>query len=382
MPTTDPKNALPTTANPETALRVGHVYLETGSRKLHWLNDAARQLHQEGVPLAGADLATHPLQTPDGKQVEPAELPLLRAWREGKPQEAVFLLPRPGGRVEQVRWTATPLLNGRGAVVAVFGTFCLLPPMPDWQVLAGLAHDLRTPLQALELFLAVLERDESLTGEAREVATMMRGSAERTRDIARALLEWCRTPVAASRRPQRTMFSLGPFLKAITDEHAAAARSKGLSLVSRCEAAEGWEVHADRVRLGRLLSNLLTNAIRYTVRGRVEFTATWRELAPTRGEEDPFGAAENARHRRPALVLSVVDTGVGIAADEQESIFQPYERGRGGSQEQDSSGLGLAVVDRLVEELGLTLEVYSVFGQGSAFDLLIPPRMLHPIEEG
>lgn len=381
MSSTDIKATPPTPANPDGCLRVGHVYLETGSRKLRWLNDAARQLHQEGVPISPADLAAHPLQTAEGRAVEAADLPLVRAWREGRPQEAVFRLARPGGPAEQVRWTASPLTDDSGAVVAVFGTFFVAPPEPDWQVLAGLTHDLRTPLQALELFLAVLEQDPSLMGEGREVATMMRGSAERARAIARDLLEWCRNPARGSRQPERTLFALEPFLKAILDEHTAAARRKSLTLVNRCEAAAGWEIHADQVRLGRLLSNLLTNAIRYTPHGRVEFTAQWRELPPTRDERDPFGAAENARHRKPALVLSVVDTGIGIAAEEQESIFHPFERGRGGNQEQDSSGLGLAVVERLVEELGLTLEVYSVFGQGSAFDLVIPPRMLHAIEE-
>jgi hypothetical protein len=381
MPPTYPKaSTTRTTANPETALRVGHVYLEIDSRKLHWLNEAARQLHQEGVPVGPTDLADHPMQTPEGKTVEAADLPLVRAWREGQPQEATFLLPRPGGRVDQVHWTATPL-DSDGDVVAVFGTFSVVPPAPDWQMLAGLAHDLRSPLQALQLFLAVLEKDESLTGQAREVATLMQNSAERARAIARELLEWCRRPAEGSKRPERTLIALAPFLKAILDEHTPAARRKRLTLVNRCEAAAGWEIYADRVRLGRLLSNLLTNAIRYTALGRVEFTAQWRELAPSRGEQDPFGAAESARNRRPALVLSVVDTGAGIAEDEQESIFQPFERGRGGNKEQDSSGLGLAVAERLVEELGLALEVYSVFGQGSAFDLIIPSRMLHPVQE-
>src|SRR5262249_13147099 len=99
---------------------------------------------------------------------------------------------------------------------------------------------------------------------------------------------------------------------------------------------------------------------------------------------DPFGGADSVRQRRPSLVLSVVDTGVGIAAEEQESIFQPFERGRGGNQDAESggSGLGLAIVDRLVSELGLEPEVYSVFGQGSALDLGIPRRMVHPAQGG
>jgi signal transduction histidine kinase len=73
----------------------------------------------------------------------------------------------------------------------------------------------------------------------------------------------------------------------------------------------------------------------------------------------------------------VVDTGAGISREEQESIFQPYERGRA-AKESDSggSGFGLAVVDRLVSELGLSLEVYSEYGRGSAFHLSLPAALL------
>ena len=76
-------------------------------------------------------------------------------------------------------------------------------------------------------------------------------------------------------------------------------------------------------------------------------------------------------------VVSVVDTGTGISPEEKESIFQPFERGRAG-KESDSggSGVGLAVVDRLVEELGLNLEVYSEYGRGSAFSLVLPEAFL------
>ncbi|MBI1913262.1 MAG: HAMP domain-containing histidine kinase [Planctomycetes bacterium] len=368
-------------SNPDGELRIGHVYLETASRQLHWLNETARRLHQEGVPFAAADLEKSALQRLDGKPAQAADLPLLKAWREGRAVEATFLLSRPGDRVDHVRWSASPLLGADGKVAAVFGTVLVGPPEPDWQVLAGLAHDLRTPLQAMQLFATLLETGETPAAETHEVTDSMRASAERASAIAKELLEWCRRPAQAGRRPERTLFPLRPFLTSLVDEHNVSARRKGLALVSRCDAADGWEIHTDQVRLGRLLSNLLSNAIRYTPHGRVDFTAQWRELTPTRGETDPFGTTDSARRRRASLVLSVVDTGVGIASEEQDAIFQPFERGRGADQEKGGSGVGLAIVERLVEELGLALEVYSVFGQGSAFDLIIPPRMLFPAQD-
>jgi len=364
--------------NPNGELRIGHVYLQMPGRKLHWLNEMARQLRQEGVAFAPGDLKKSALQKLDGTLVRAADLPLVRAWREGVAIEATFLLTRPGDQFEHVRWSASPLFGADGKVTAVFGTVLAGPPEPDWQLLAGLAHDLRTPLQAMQLFATLLETGQTPPAETHEVVESLRVSAERASGIAKELLEWCRRPAQAGRRLEGRLFPLLPFLTALIDEHTAAAHRKGLTLVSRCEAADGWDIHTDQVRLGRLLSNLLSNAIRYTPHGRVQFTAEWRELTPTRGETDPFGSTDSARRRRPSLVLSVVDTGVGIASEEQDAIFQPFERGRGADQDRGGSGVGLAIVDRLVEELGLALEVYSVFGQGSAFDLIIPPRMLHP----
>jgi two-component system sensor histidine kinase EvgS len=146
-------------------------------------------------------------------------------------------------------------------------------------------------------------------------------------------------------------------------EHTVAASNKGLSLVPILAASQGWEMHGDPGRLGRLLSNLLVNAIRYTTLGRVELATAWREQADKR-----------------FLVISVVDTGPGISTEDQESIFQPFERGRAGKEGDSSgSGLGLAVVDRLVEELGLSLEVYSEYGEGTAFHLHIPQALLRSI---
>ena len=125
-------------------------------------------------------------------------------------------------------------------------------------------------------------------------------------------------------------------------------------------AAQGWEVHSEPVRLGRLLGNLLVNAVRYTPRGGIALRAAWRQEPGER-----------------LLEVSVTDTGPGIPREEHESIFQPYERGRvGRDSDSGGSGLGLAVVDRLVEELGLRVEVESITGHGSTFVVLVPATLL------
>ncbi len=364
-----------TATDPALGACVGHVYLvylDVTRRVLHCLNDQARHFQKEGVPFTPAALAQQPLQTLSGEPVTAADLPLVVAWREGRAEEATFVLTREGGAPQHIAWSASPLKDGSGHVVGVLGSLTCLAPEPDWQALAGLAHDLRTPLQSLKLLVAVLDHSPILDFGTREALQRIRSSADRAMAIGLDLLEWCRAPVQRSRGGHPAWFPLEPFLSSLGSEHYVAARHKSLVLTTNFEPIQGWEVYSEPVRLGRLLSNLLVNAIRYTTAGRVEFTAAWQ------GEPDAEG--------RRTLNLGIIDSGVGISTQEQESIFQPFERGNAGKDDDSGplssgtgSGLGLSVVDRLVQELGVTLEVYSESGHGSAFHLLLPPSMLRPI---
>jgi signal transduction histidine kinase len=256
--------------------------------------------------------------------------------------------------------------NNKGEIVGVFGSISLTQPEPDWQALAGLSHDLRTPLQALKLLVALLDSSTPVDDNLRGILDRIRTASDRALSIGMDLLEWCRGPIKGGRRAEPAWFALEPFLFEVVNEQSVAAQQKSLLLVTELAAVHNWEIHADRVRLGRLLTNLLVNAIRYTPSGSVQFRAAWQ------------GDGENR-----SLSLGVVDTGTGISSEEQESIFQPFERGRAGKDsDSGGSGLGLAVVERLVEELGLELEVYSEFGRGSEFHLVVPMRLLRKAAQG
>jgi hypothetical protein len=344
------------------AARVGHVFLDVRERRLHLLNEAARQLHAEGVPLTPEDGSLAQLRTPDGAAVSAKELPLLRAWRQGEPVDVQFVLTRDSGPPWQIGWTASPLRNSRAQLVGILGTVRCGPPEPDPRRMAELAHDLRTPLQSIRLLCAMLERHPQVDAELTKTLEAIRTAGDRAVQIALDLLEHCRGPARKTAKQDPGWFALEPFLGALAREQNVIAQSKGLVLATDLDAIRGWEIRTDRTRLARALANLLVNAIRYTTLGRVMLATSWRD--------DPEGRV---------LVLCVTDTGPGISEEEQESIFQPFERGRAG-RESDSggSGLGLAVVDRLADELGLNIEVYSEFGRGSTFHLLVPMSKLRP----
>lgn len=355
------RNHAPSPACTATDLRTGHVYLDARQRRLHCLNQSARDLHDEGMPFTSMPVAgTRLRHLAGGEDVGPAELPLLVAWREKRTVEASFLFIRLGKPICQLTWSAAPFLDAQGQVVGVIGSVQCAPPEPEIQAIAGLAHDLRTPLHAIGLFLSALEKRSLTEPQQRALVDGLRAAAERALRIGGDLLEWCGGPARPSRGEEPPWFPLKPFLVNLALEQVVTAERKGLSLTTDLSAAEGWEACMDRTRLGRLLSNLLVNAVRYTHTGSVVFQASWRE--------EPAGRF---------FALSVVDTGIGITPEEQESIFQPFERGRAGKEgDSGGSGLGLAVVDRLVEELGLRLEVQSEFGRGSAFHLLLPAPLV------
>jgi len=348
---------------PTVPIRVGQVYLDARRRMLYCLNETARQLLHEGVPLSGDNAAPGSFRTLEGEPVQAAGLPVMRAWRERTPQENSFLFTGPDGVSRHLTWNASPLLD-RDGVRGILSSLVVVPFEPDWQHLAGLAHDLRTPLQALRLLMPLLD-NTALQPESRSILERIRACVDRTLAISLALLEWARSPTRGGRTIQRQWFALESFLHALAGEQAIQAQNKGIGWRTDFSAVRGLEIHADRVNLGRLMSNLMTNAINYTPRGEVTIRAGWRP--------DPAG-------QNPLLVLSVEDTGTGISPEDKESIFQPYERGRSGREsDSDGSGLGLSVVDQLVEELGLTLEVFSEYGRGSRFEVLLPAESVRPI---
>src|SRR6185503_5349321 len=103
-------------------------------------------------------------------------------------------------------------------------------------------------------------------------------------------------------------------------------------------------IEADEKRLRQVLLNLLSNAVKFTERGQVTLRVAWRDNRPTTNDQRP--TADDISSfviRRSSLVVEVEDTGVGIAPDQIERIFQPFEQAGDASQRAAGSGLGLAI---------------------------------------
>lgn len=218
--------------------------------------------------------------------------------------------------------------------------------------LASASHDLRQPLHAIALLGAALQKQ--LAGKPEELNAQRLMSAVGTLGHSLdSMLDVSRLDAGVVvAEPQAV--ALHEVFRMLNQGFIGAASSKDIQL--RVRATELW-VHSDPQLLHRLLSNLVDNAIKYTHAGGVLVVAR-RRVAPA----------------RPAEVwLDVVDTGIGIAPEQQARVFEEfYQVGNPGRDRALGLGIGLSIVARLSQLLQHPLELRSVPGRGTRVRLRLP----------
>jgi len=208
--------------------------------------------------------------------------------------------------------------------------------------LAAASHDLRQPLQAINLLVAAL-RSTATDPDSAEIVRSIEDSLQATNELLDALLDVSRLEAGALQPRPRPVY-VGDLLDRLAPEFAAAAREKGIELRVVASSAA---IRSDPPLLDRILRNLVANAIRYTERGRVLI---------------------GCRRRADGVRIEVWDTGIGIPADKLEAIFEEfYQLGNPERDRTRGLGLGLAIVDRVAKLLGHAVEVRSQPGKGSMF---------------
>ncbi|MEM6309823.1 MAG: ATP-binding protein [Pseudomonadota bacterium] len=208
--------------------------------------------------------------------------------------------------------------------------------------MSGLSHELRTPLNAIYGFAQLLEKDRKLEGW-RPSLTSIRRSSEHLAGLIDGLLDISR--IEAGRLEIMTdRINLQVFLSQITSIFEEDARTKGINFTMRTEGRLPAFVRSDEKRLRQIIINLLSNALRYTTEGSVDFTL---------------------KYRNEVAIIEVRDTGIGIAEEHITRIWRPFERAKHSVSE--GSGLGLTITKLLVEILGGEIEVESAVNQGSLF---------------
>lgn len=210
--------------------------------------------------------------------------------------------------------------------------------------LAAASHDLRQPLYALTLFTSVL--DESIKyPKVRRVVDQIKASVQSLQSLFNALLDISQLD-AGVMKAEKFDFSLQPLFENLANDYDAQAKQKGLKIVwPNCS----FTVNTDPMLFEQILRNYISNAIRYTDRGEVRISCVLDE---------------------ESVIISVIDTGIGIPVKDQKVIFEEFHQLTNPERDRSKGlGLGLAIVQRTASLLEHSIDIVSKPGEGSTFSI-------------
>ncbi len=222
----------------------------------------------------------------------------------------------------------------------------------------GISHELRTPLNAILGYAQLLERDADLPPRRRDGIRIIRRSGEHLAGLIEGLLDISK--IEAGRiELYRDTVRLPDFLDQLSDMFRLQASAKGLAFTYTHEGRLPALVRTDERRLRQILINLLSNAIKFTHQGQVVLRVRWRnELAD----------------------FEVEDTGIGIAAEHLERVFEPFQRIENPrAPHTPGVGLGLTITRLLTQIMGGDILIDSQPGRGSSFRVRLMLSEVHSV---
>jgi len=216
--------------------------------------------------------------------------------------------------------------------------------------LTGLSHELRSPLNAAFGYAQLLENDPSIPENRRGAVAAIRRSTGHLSDLIEGLLEISKIE-AGRLELYRNRVRVRSLIDELVTMFQLQAEEKGIGFEFHSQGRIPEWVTTDEKRLRQVLINLLSNAIKFTSQGRVVL---------------------HIRYRNQVAEFTIRDTGVGIAEEDQQRIFRPFERVRKpGMPAVHGTGLGRTITKLLVDIMGGDLQVSSTPGQGSEFRLWV-----------
>jgi signal transduction histidine kinase/DNA-binding NarL/FixJ family response regulator len=220
------------------------------------------------------------------------------------------------------------------------------------EFLANMSHELRTPLNGILGYAQILQRSESLSEKGSKGVGIIYQCGSHLLTLINDVLDLSKIE-ARKMELHPNDFHFPSFLEGIAEICRIRAEQKGIQFIYDSDASLPAGIRADEKRLRQVLLNLLGNAIKFTDRGSVTFLAEQAETL-----EKP-GAL--------TVRFSIKDTGVGMAADQLEQIFLPFEQVGNTKKQSEGTGLGLSISQKIVEMMDSRLQLQSELGVGSTF---------------
>lgn len=223
------------------------------------------------------------------------------------------------------------------------------------QFLANMSHEIRTPLNGVIGLSQALAKTE-LSAEQREMLDLMQASGQTLQTLLSDILDLARVE-SGKLELTEDAFELARTVREAAQLYAENARDKRLGFHVDIDLEDGLWVRGDAVRLKQILTNLISNAVKFTTQGFVGLTV--------QSVQDRDGA--------PLLRFTVEDTGIGFDAETRKRLFSRFEQADGGiTRKFGGSGLGLSICRQLADMMGGELDCESEPGCGAAFILTLP----------
>ena len=237
--------------------------------------------------------------------------------------------------------------------------------------LANMSHEIRTPMNAILGFAELLRRGwQNNPQDTRRHLDTILGSGRHLLALINDILDLSKVE-AGRLEVERAPCAVHTVVHEVADIMRLRAEEKGVRLVVRCPETLPAEVLTDAGRVRQIVTNLIGNALKFTLQGEVTVTLHMAQAGRSDGAEDA----------PPCLAIDIADTGIGIPADKLDAIFEPFVQAEASTTRQfGGTGLGLAISRRFARALGGDVTVSSTPGQGSTFHVTLDTGPLDGVE--